>query len=551
MRALVHLLPLLLAVVGLSHAQLLFPANQIPFDAASLHPHTLGGQGVRWEGPRPPRIAVIGAGAGGSSAAYFLSHFASLDNLGLQSEVTVYESSDYIGGRSTVLWPWNDDPLADPRKLGEGDVHEGPVEAGASIFVSANKNLQKAFRVFNLTYEPFGGEDGETAIWDGEQWVFEESGSFGGWWSKARLLWRYGRSPFTARSLVKDTVSSFINLYSSSFVSGGAFSSLANFSVATNLHDAAASYADEYFTSRSVSPLFTSELISAATQVNYGSPVTRIHGVGALVSLAATGAVSIKGGNRRIFEEFVWRSGARLRLGQDAKVESLLKLDASKGKRAQWVVKTASGIGGGTYDAVILAAPFWQTGIHVVNSIAPSLIPHQAYTELFVTFVITNASAPQASYFGLPENTRMPNEIFGTFTTSSRSKPTFNSLNYLKALPASIGEQLTAKYGTTGEHHVVKMFSAKPLEAELLDALYGRGNIAKTVEKRWLAYPKLQPVGSAADFAPVRPDEGLYYVNGFERLISTVSSFNVVSLLLNDFFGYTPPTSWAEWDDKE
>lgn len=31
----------------------------------------------------------------------------------------------------------------------------------------------------------------------------------------------------------------------------------------------------------------------------------------------------------------------------------------------------------------------------------------------------------------------------------------------------------------------------------------------------------------------------------------TVASFNAVSLLLNDFFDYTPPTSWAKWDDEK
>ncbi|GAA5851028.1 hypothetical protein JCM8547_009159 [Rhodosporidiobolus lusitaniae] len=543
---------LILASLAAVHGQLLFPANQVPFAAPFGATGVPGGAGALWEaGGRVPRVAIIGGGAGGSSAAYFLSHFSKLKDLGLKTDVTVYESSEYIGGRSTVLWPWNDNPLEDPRKLGEpDDLHEEPVEAGASIFVSANLNLQKAWRVFNLSYEPYGGEPGHTAIWDGEHWVYEDGGKLGGGWlEKIRLLWRYGRSPFTVRGLVKTTVNSFLNLYSPSFVSQGAFPSLHNFSAATGLQEASAQYADKYFKERSVSPLFTNELVSAATQVNYCNPVSRIHGVGALVSLAATGAVSIKGGNRRIFEEFVGRSGARLRLGKDARVETLLKLDGGKGKRAQWVVKTASGVGGGVYDIVILAAPYWQTGIHMVNSVAPSLIPHQLYKQLFVTFVITNATTPQPSYFGFPESTKMPNEIFGTFSTSSTSKPTFNSLNYLKPLPPSIG----SKFGA-GTFHVVKMFSDRSLEPELLDALYGRGNVAKTVEKIWLAYPKLQPVTSEHDFAPVRPDEGFYYVNGFERLISTmetetVSSFNVVSLLLKDLFDYTPPTSWAEWEE--
>ena len=40
----------------------------------------------------------------------------------------------------------------------------------------------------------------------------------------------------------------------------------------------------------------------------------------------------------------------------------------------------------------------------------------------------------------------------------------------------------------------------------------------------WAAYPQLDPITNSADFAPVRPDEGFYYVNGFERLISTMET---------------------------
>ncbi|GAA5928944.1 hypothetical protein JCM10213_004946 [Rhodosporidiobolus nylandii] len=532
---------ILLALFHLSAAQL-FPGNQIPLGHAAV------GENKLWRNERLPRIAVIGAGAGGSSAAYFLSHFGGLKEQGLATDVTVYEAENSVGGRSTVVWPWNDEPFEDPRRLGEPEnLHEAPVEAGASIFVDANKNLQKALLTFNLTTEQYGGEDGGTAIWDGERFIYEEGGRFSwDWWSKAKMLWRYGRSPFTVRSLVKSTVADFTSLYSAPFVSGGAFTSLFNFSRATNLDEVVSAYGDEFFASKGVSPLFTNEITSAATTVNYGAPISRIHGVGALVSLAPTGAVSVKGGNRRIFEEFVGRSGARLRLGDDAKVDTLLKLDGGKGERAQWVVKTASGVGGGTYDAVILAAPFWQTGIRFVNSMAPALIPHQTYRRLHVTFVITNASTPQPSYFGFSDKTRMPNSIFGTFSTPSTSKPSFNSLNYLKPLPASIG----SRFGE-GEFHVVKMFSEHKIEPAVLEALYGSGNVGKLVEKVWLAYPELDPVSSERDFAPVRPDDGLYYVNGFERLISTVSSFNVVSLLLKDFFDFVPPASWAEWDEPE
>jgi len=45
-----------------------------------------------------PRIAIIGAGAGGTSAAFWISK--AKERFGLDVEIDVYESSDYIGGRT-------------------------------------------------------------------------------------------------------------------------------------------------------------------------------------------------------------------------------------------------------------------------------------------------------------------------------------------------------------------------------------------------------------------------------------------------------------------
>ena len=48
-----------------------------------------------------PRIAVIGAGAAGSSAAFWLSKGKERSNLTF--DVDVYERSDYIGGRESPV----------------------------------------------------------------------------------------------------------------------------------------------------------------------------------------------------------------------------------------------------------------------------------------------------------------------------------------------------------------------------------------------------------------------------------------------------------------
>jgi len=67
----------------------------------NMHPHQMvrNDQTVcnRPQGPKTFRVAVIGAGAAGSSSAWWL-HLAS-DRLGHPIEVEVFERADYIGGR--------------------------------------------------------------------------------------------------------------------------------------------------------------------------------------------------------------------------------------------------------------------------------------------------------------------------------------------------------------------------------------------------------------------------------------------------------------------
>ncbi|SCZ91966.1 BZ3500_MvSof-1268-A1-R1_Chr5-3g08251 [Microbotryum saponariae] len=497
-----------------------------------------------WSEPRVPKIAIIGAGAGGSSSAFFLSHFAAAQN-GLETAVTIYERSGFIGGRSFPVRPWLDDPYQIPNDFGRDENEElidPPVECGASIFAEANENLHKAARVFNLTLKDHGGEPGGMAIWDGSKFVFTESKGWG-WWDNAKMLIRYGRAPLTMRSLVKTTVDNFLGLYKADFVSRGAFSSLFDFARATNLASMSGSTAAGFLINRhKVGALFVKEMVAAATQVNYGTPVSKIHAVGALVSLAATGASQVVNGNRRIFEHFVAQSGSRLRMGEGATVTEIEKID---GDRPKWRVQTSEANRGDVYDVggdfyhhgiVILAAPFHQTDIRIRNSDVAKLIPPQPYVQLHVSFVITNLSAPQPSYFGLSDKTKMPKAIFATKDTGVAPGPTFNSLNYLQSLSKEAGDQ----FGQDSTWHVVKMFSEDKLAPETLNDIFGEGNVAKTWTKTFLAYPQLNPIRDPRkDLAPVRPDSGFYY---------TVSAFNVVTLLLQDLFKYTAPRSWAEWD---
>ena len=147
----------------------------------------------------PNRIAIIGAGAAGSSAAFWISK--AKERYGLDVEVDVYDKNAYIGGReslsrpipppsliaciplrhpsiafcvhfdsvlketihitgSTTVYPY-DDPSLEPHEL------------GASIFVKVNKNMWRAVDEFGLERIKFDSDDDEgvMGIWDGHEFV--------------------------------------------------------------------------------------------------------------------------------------------------------------------------------------------------------------------------------------------------------------------------------------------------------------------------------------------------------------------------------------------
>jgi NAD(P)-binding Rossmann-like domain len=90
-------------------------------------------------------VLISGAGAGGASTAYHLARLAG--NAGKNVSITIYEKSNYIGGRSTTVNVFDDERY--------------PVELGASIFVPANRILMQAAEDFGLHTEEImdGDED--------------------------------------------------------------------------------------------------------------------------------------------------------------------------------------------------------------------------------------------------------------------------------------------------------------------------------------------------------------------------------------------------------
>lgn len=188
-----------------------------------------------------------------------------------------------------------------------------------------------------------------------------------------------------------------------------------------------------------------------------------------MVSMAANGASSIQGGNRKLFEHFAANSDARVHLGTHVTSVERLRDTPSDGQssmpdpsRRPWLIRYEDVEDGRsalqTYDAVIYAAPMHPTlssyaqEVNFMNSDIPSRIPHLDYVHLYVTLVVTNATSTRPEFFGKKAGEIMPNTILSTFESfeagKSKVRPRINSLNYLRNLGSLSNE--------TGNGHVVK-----------------------------------------------------------------------------------------------
>ncbi|KAF8912946.1 hypothetical protein CPB84DRAFT_1841381 [Gymnopilus junonius] len=317
-----------------------------------------------------PRIAIIGAGAGGSSAAYWISK--AKERFGLDAEIDVYESNDYIGGRSTVVYPYDNTSLPE-------------FELGASIFVEANKNLWRASDEFNLTRRDFHELDSETGIWDGEKMLLSFSG---GWWDTAKLLWRYGfLSPKRTESFVRNMINQILVLYSLETPTWDSIHALSEY-------------------------LGWTDMVNSTTLGHLSSL-----GISTKCLLYGTGATGIAGGNFQLFEKFLNSSKANVYLNTHPSSPQL------------WSVKSSRGTL--DYKAVILAAPFHSTDILFPLSVSDQ-VPEVPYVHLHVTLLATTSPTLNPAYFGLPSSSSVPHMLLTTNqgTREGRTKPEFNSISY-------------------------------------------------------------------------------------------------------------------------
>ena len=463
--------------------------------------------------------AILGAGSGGASTAYYLHRSA----YPCKVNVTVYERANYVGGRSTTVGVYGD-PLE-------------PVELGASIFVNLNRNLVSAVNQFNLSTIDYGGEDlnGITkalGIWNGEEFVFIQSDASYSWWNNAKLLWKYGMSPIRTQRLMKDTVNRFLAMYD---YPNFPFRSISE--TAFNLGLTAPSMpSEQLLAENSIYAPFSTDIIQAATRVNYAQNLAQIHGLEAMVCMAANGAMSVHGGNWQIFDRMLKYDKNKVLL--NTSVTAISSIEAGQ----RYAVK-ASSISGHAldntldtavedYDAVVVAAPlqFSNISINPPPAYSPSPIP---YVTLYVT-LFTSPYRPDPAKFGLRDPSQVPTTILTTLPPKGKDPPPYFSLSTLRTIINSKTEPPRVEY-------VFKLFSPGPPDliylSEMLDvpaeirsssSIYGNPDIITwQYNKIWQSYPYLPP---RVTFDDPQLDEGgrLWYTSGIEPFISTMETSSLM-----------------------
>lgn len=146
---------------------------------------------------------------------------------------------------------------------------------------------------------------------------------------------------------------------------------------------------------------------------------------------------------------------------------------------------------------------------------------HTRYVRLHVTLLATSRQSVHPSFFGLPNNTAIPQTILTSGLTARAHKD--GSPNTASpSFPAPAFQSISWHGETTpgsGEY-VVKIFSKSQLDDHFLHSLLD-DDPTWVLRKQWDAYPVLSPLTT---YPPVEPVSGVQYLAALEPWVSTMET---------------------------
>ncbi|CAI9564638.1 unnamed protein product [Staurois parvus] len=328
----------------------------------------------------PGRIAIVGAGIGGSAVTHFLHQ-----QFGSQVQIDVYEA-ERVGGRLATL-----------------TVNSQQYESGSPSIHSLNLHMQDFVKLLGLKHRREVA--GKSAIFNGENLVLEETD----WYllNLFRLWWHYGISFLRLQMWVEEVMEKFMRVYKyqaheyafSSIegllrsLGGDHFVNMTQKSVAESLQGIG------------VSQRFIDDVISAVMKASYGQSVSIPALVGAMSLAGAQGNMwAVEGGNKLICSGLLKLTKANV---IHARVTAV-SLHSSEKKPLYEVQYERDGtLGSDYYDVVIIAAPLQRTGFPIsFRNFQPTLPEYIGSYHRVVTSIVHGYL--NSSYFGFTDPKLFP-----------------------------------------------------------------------------------------------------------------------------------------------
>ncbi|XP_060942417.1 prenylcysteine oxidase-like [Limanda limanda] len=438
----------------------------------------------------PSKIAVIGAGIGGSATAHFLrQHF------GPEVQVDVFEKGE-VGGRLATV-----------------TVNHNDYESGGSIIHSLNLHMQDFVKQLGMKYRR--SVAGKTAVFNGKEMILEETD----WYllDLFRLWWRYGISFIRLQMWVEEIMEKFMRIYKYQ-AHGYAFSSV------EELLDSLGGSGFINMTRRplsdsllelGVSQRFIDDVIAPVMRVNYGQNVSIPAFIGA-VSLAGAqnNQWAVEGGNKLVCSGLLKIANANL---LQAEVNTISPIQTGESLQYQLSFTTAAGTGSDLYDIVVLATPLpasVESGFQFQGFTPPFDQLPGNYHSTVATIVHGYLNT---SFFGFPDPRLFP---FASILTSETPDVFFNSVS--SVCPVNISSGFRRKQPQ--EAGVYKVFSPQHLEKSQLKTLFR--SYYSVQETEWQPFSHYS---SSQGLPPVELHPNLYYLNGIEWAGSAMEMSSVAA----------------------
>ncbi|XP_063957116.1 prenylcysteine oxidase 1-like [Lytechinus pictus] len=455
----------------------------------------------------PVKIAIVGGGIGGTSNAFFLR-----DLFGEDAAITLFEKGT-IGGRLATV-----------------SIAGAQYEMGGSIVHPRNLYMKQFLQDFGLKERETKGTDGTLGIFNGEEFIFKSSRY--SILTLIKMLWRYGFDIFRLNWTIDKVLDKFARIYD--FQDGGqSFTDIEGIMNAMGGEEfigwlrkpLGVVLREEGFSER-----FIQELAAIATRANYGQNLDMM-GFAGMVSLAGAmpGLWSIEGGNKRVPQQLLQRSGATLMQSQVQSVERVTGKSAEKPIfRVTWN-EPAKGDQSIVFDIVMIASPIEDN----LSGIAFSGFDHPITANFTGDYRHTVASFIEGhqrpSTFGVSPKGQLPGSIF------TNAEVPLNIRTLAKNYPVDYNPETF-----NASRQVYKIFSTGVLNDTQMDSLFE--SYSEATHHDWLAYPYYHERNTFPGFVL---SEGLFYPNAIEWAASAmemavIGSRNSAILAYHYWHGESP-----------